>query len=110
VHLGRSGGIRFDTDQTGGFFGGQVQEGAAGYLALEFAGDSVDSLTEFIVKELRPIKQTKLTGKQGAANARSALRNMDTPGNPSPYLHPELYPQNESLARILELAVVKKPT
>jgi len=89
---------------------GFIAGGAYGYFALEIAGDSVASLTEFIVKELRPIKQPKLTGKQGAANARSALRNMDTPGNPSPYLHPELYPQNESLARIIELAVVKKPT
>lgn len=47
---------------------------------------------------------TRLTGAQGAANARNALRNMDTPGNPSPALHPELYPQQESLSRILELA------
>jgi len=82
---------------------GFIAGGAAGYLALEFAGDSVASITEFIVKELRSNKQTKITGKQGAANARSAVGNFSTAGNPKPV-------QNESLARILELAVVKKPT
>jgi hypothetical protein len=35
----------------------------------------------------------KLSGKQGAANARNAVRNMDTAGNPSPALHPERYPK-----------------
>jgi len=82
---------------------GFIVGGAAGYLALEFAGDSVASLTEFIVKELRPIKKPKLTGAQGAANARSAVGNFNTAGNPKPV-------QNESLARIVELSAVKKPT
>jgi hypothetical protein len=50
---------------------------------------------------------TRLTGAQGAANARNALRNMDTPGNPSPALHPELYPQQESLDRIINLSKYK---
>jgi hypothetical protein len=64
--------------------------------------------------------QSRLTKAQGAANARNALRNYSTAGNPSPALNPELYPQPnakgipapayESLARIVELAVVKKPT
>jgi hypothetical protein len=68
--------------------------------------------------------QSRLTKAQGAANARNAIRNFDTPGNPSPALHPELYPQPnanqakgkigapayESLARIIELSAVKKPT
>lgn len=48
----------------------------------------------------------RLTGAQGAANARNAVRTMDTPGNPSPALHPELYPQQESLAHILRLAII----
>jgi hypothetical protein len=68
--------------------------------------------------------QSRLTKAQGAANARNALRNYSTAGNPSPALNPELYPQPnanqakgkagapayESLDRIIELAVVKKPT
>ena len=82
---------------------GFIAGGAAGYLALEFAGDSVASITEFIVKELRGNKQPKLTGAQGAANARNAVSNFNTAGNPKPV-------QNESLDRIIELAVVKKPT
>jgi len=48
--------------------------------------------------------QSRLTKAQAAANQRSAIRNVDTPANPSPYLHPELYPQQESLERILKLA------
>ena len=51
--------------------------------------------------------QGKLTQAQAAANQRSAIRNMDTPGNPSPYLHPELYPQQESLDRIVNLSRYK---
>ena len=82
---------------------GFIAGGAAGYLALEFAGDSVASITEFIVKELRSNRQPKLTGAQGAANARSAVSNFNTAGNPKPV-------QNESLARIVELSAVKKPT
>ena len=70
--------------------------------------------------------QGRLTKAQGAANARNALRNYSTAGNPSPALNPELYPQPnanqatgkvgtpsptyESLARIVELSAVKKPT
>jgi len=70
--------------------------------------------------------QSRLTKAQGAANARNALRNYSTAGNPSPALNPELYPQPnanqvkgkvgtlepayESLARIIELSAVKKPT
>lgn len=67
----------------------------------------VDFLYNKIYTELKAKFDTgsiRLTGAQGAANARNALRNMDTPGNPSPALHPELYPQQESLSRILELA------
>lgn len=70
-------------------------------LAQKIEQDLKDGLTR---------NQGRLTGKQAAANQRSAIRNIDTPGNPSPALHPELYPQNESLTRIVELAVVKKPT
>jgi hypothetical protein len=62
------------------------------------------------LKEGLTQNQGRLTKSQGAANQRKAIRNFDTPGNPSPYLHPELYPQNESLARIVELSAVKKPT
>jgi hypothetical protein len=67
----------------------------------------VDFLYNKIYTELKAKFDTgsiRLTGAQGAANARNALRNMDTPGNPSPALHPELYPQQESLSRILQLA------
>jgi hypothetical protein len=94
---------------------GFIAGGAAGYLALEFAGDSVASITEFIVKELRGNKQPKITSKQG----QSSLPRSDTsqlnpntllPTNQpkSPISKPE--PAWESLDRIIELAVVKKPT
>jgi hypothetical protein len=87
---------------------GFIAGGAAGFLALEFAGDSVRAIAEKIVTVMRTNKQPKLTGAQGAANARNAVRNFSTAGNPSPALNPE--PAYESLDRIVELAVVKKPT
>jgi len=81
---------------------------------------------EQYLKEGLTQNQSRLTKAQGAANARNALRNYNTAGNPSPALNPELYPQPnanqatgkvgkpapayESLDRIVELAVVKKPT
>jgi hypothetical protein len=88
---------------------GFIAGGAAGYLALEFAGDSVRSIAEKIVTVMRANKQPKISGKQGAANARNAVRNFSTAGNPSPAteLTPSLY---ESLDRIIELSAVKKPT
>ena len=87
----------------------------------------VRELAQHIEQELKAgltQNQSRLTKAQGAANARNALRNFDTPGNPSPALHPELYPQPnanqargkvgapayESLDRIIELSAVKKPT
>jgi hypothetical protein len=87
----------------------------------------VRELAQHIEQELKAgltQNQSRLTKAQGAANARNAIRNFDTPGNPSPALHPELYPQPnanqargkvgapayESLARIIELSAVKKPT
>jgi hypothetical protein len=78
------------------------------------------------LKEGLAQNQSRLTKAQGAANARNALRNYSTAGNPSPSLNPELYPTPnanqatgkvgkpepayESLARIVELSAVKKPT
>jgi hypothetical protein len=83
----------------------------------------VADLAEKIEQDLKEgltQNQSRLTKSQGAANARNALRNYSTAGNPSPALNPDLYPQPnakgtpapayESLARIVELAVVKKPT
>jgi len=89
----------------------------------------VSELAQKIEQELKEgltQNQSRLTKAQGAANARNALRNYSTAGNPSPALNPDLYPQPnanqakgtvgkpepayESLARIVELAVVKKPT
>jgi hypothetical protein len=89
----------------------------------------VADLAQKIEQELKEglsQNQSRLTKAQGAANARNALRNYSTAGNPSPALNPELYPQPnanqatgkvskpepayESLDRIIELAVVKKPT
>jgi hypothetical protein len=86
-------------------------------LAAKIEQDLKEGLTQ---------NQSRLTKSQGAANARNALRNYSTAGNPSPALNPDLYPQPnanqakgtvgkpapayESLARIVELAVVKKPT
>ena len=89
----------------------------------------VAMLAEKIAQDLKEglnQNQGRLTKAQGAANARNALRNYSTAGNPSPALNPELYPQPnanqatgkvgtpsptyESLARIVELSAVKKPT
>ena len=85
-------------------------------LAAKIEQDLKEGLTQ---------NQSRLTKAQGAANARNALRNYSTAGNPSPALNPELYPQPnanqakgtvgkpapayESLARIIELSAVKNP-
>ena len=87
-----------------GFTGGMV----AGFLADHYLGDDVDALVDTLMDHLyansknTDPKEISLSGKQGAANARDALRNYSTAGNPAPL--------KESLTRIIELAVVKKPT
>ena len=87
-----------------GFTGGMV----AGFLADHYLGDDVDDLVDTLMDQLyansknTDPKEIPFSGKQGAANARDALRNYSTAGNPAP--------QKESLTRIIELAVVKKPT
>jgi hypothetical protein len=58
----------------------------------ELIGEIIDDIKSSILSAL-PKDSDKITGKQGAANARDALRNMDTPNNPSPALHPERYPK-----------------
>ena len=60
--------------------------------------DLIESIINEIKDSIMSMLQSdemvnKLSGKQGAANARNALRNMDTAGNPSPALHPERYPK-----------------
>lgn len=45
------------------------------------------------IADMRSTVANRITGKQGAANARNAISTIDTPGNPSPVLHPELYPK-----------------
>ena len=57
----------------------------------ELIGEILDDIKSSILSVL-PKDSDRITGKQGAANARDALRNMDTPNNPSPALHPERYP------------------
>jgi hypothetical protein len=87
-----------------GFTGGMV----AGFLADHYLGDDVDDLVDTLMDQLyansknTDPKEIPRSGKQGAANARDALRNYSTAGNPAPL--------KESLTRIIELAVVKKPT
>jgi hypothetical protein len=54
-------------------------------IIKEEVGNSID--------DMRSAVANRITGKQGAANARNAVRTIDTPGNPSPTLHPERYPK-----------------
>jgi hypothetical protein len=63
---------------------GFIAGGAAGYFALEFAGDSVRSIAEHIVKVMN--------------KSRKSTNTNNTPI------------QKENLDRILELSAVKKPT
>ena len=56
---------------------------------LDMIGAVLDDLKTSILGAL----PEKITGKQGADNARKAIRDFDTPNNPSPNLHPERYPK-----------------
>jgi hypothetical protein len=58
---------------------------------LKMISSILDEIANSIVSTLP--KATNITGAQGAANARNAIRDIDTSGNPSPYLHPERYPK-----------------
>jgi len=84
---------------------GFVVGAVAGFTAEHFLGDSVRSLTDRIVYTLyqKPMdtspQNIPKTGKQGAANARDAVRNFSTAGNPAP--------ARESLDRIINLSNYK---
>jgi hypothetical protein len=54
--------------------------------------DILDDIANSILSVL-PKDTAKISGAQGAANARNALKNSNTAGNPSPALHPERYPK-----------------
>jgi hypothetical protein len=54
--------------------------------------DILDDIANSILSVL-PKDTAKISGAAGAANARNALRNSNTAGNPSPALHPERYPK-----------------
>jgi hypothetical protein len=87
---------------------GFIAGGTAGIAANYFLGDSVEAIVDKVVEKLykpnadNSPQNVPRTGAQGAANARNAVRNFSTAGNPKPV--------NESLARIVELSAVKKPT
>ena len=59
---------------------------------LEMVTSVLNDMANDIVSML-PKDTAKISGAQGAANARNAIRDIDTSGNPSPYLHPERYPK-----------------
>ena len=59
---------------------------------LEMVTSILNQMAEDIVSML-PKDTARITGAQGAANARNALKNSNTAGNPSPALHPERYPK-----------------
>jgi hypothetical protein len=59
---------------------------------LEMVTSILNQMAEDIVSML-PKDTAKISGAQGAANARNALKNSNTAGNPSPALHPERYPK-----------------
>jgi len=54
--------------------------------------DVLDDIKSSILSAL-PQSSDRISGKQGAANARDALKNMNTAGNPSPTLQPDRYPK-----------------
>ena len=54
--------------------------------------DVLDDIKSSILSAL-PQGSDRITGRQGAANARDALKNMNTAGNPSPTLQPDRYPK-----------------
>jgi hypothetical protein len=58
---------------------------ATGFDLLNYLRDHPEIVNDIGSKE-------KITRAMAAANQRSAIRNIDTPANPSPYLHPERYP------------------
>lgn len=58
--------------------------------------DRIKELADQIYADLKAGFQTnypKLTGTQAKQNMRQAQTGMDTPANPNPRLHPELYPR-----------------
>ena len=57
-------------------------------IGINFGLEKLDKALDDIPDNPRPA----FPGKQAARNQRDALRKFDTPGNPSPYLHPERYP------------------
>ena len=59
---------------------------------LKMVTDALNVIADDIMSML-PKGSDRITGQQGAANARDALRNYSTAGNPSPYLHPDRYPK-----------------
>jgi hypothetical protein len=81
------------------------------YLAdPEGTKQRIKELADQIYTDLKAGLQTnypKLTGTQAQQNMRQAQTGMDTPANPNPRLHPELYPQQESLDRIADLSKYK---
>ena len=54
--------------------------------------DVLDDIKSSILSAL-PQGSDRISGRQGAANARDALKNMNTAGNPSPTLQPDRYPK-----------------
>jgi hypothetical protein len=67
-------------------------------------------LANEIYVELKALFQTnypRLTGAQAQQNMRQAQTGMDTPANPDPRKHPELYPQSESVDRLVNLSKYK---
>jgi len=58
-------------------------------------GASIDFIVRYAYEHpeqfVRP--EGRLTGKQATQNMRQAQTGMDTPANPNPRLHPELYPR-----------------
>jgi hypothetical protein len=59
---------------------------------LKLIGEILNEIKSSTLSVL-PKDTAKISGAQGAANARNALRNMNTAGNPSPALQPDRYPK-----------------
>jgi len=83
---------KLDAAELGRFASILVKDGlpaAAINIGVNFGMEKLDKALDDMPDEPEFIS---ISGKQAARNQRDALRKFDTPGNPSPYLHPERYP------------------
>ena len=89
---------------------GFIAGGAAGYMALDFAGDTVRGIAEHIVTIMYKARNPESVLKI-APNVQKTASNINTTVKPNPTVKPppvtNKQPAYENLARIIELSGVK---